>query len=100
MRFLTICETPVSNKLALELAEKYDLPGISGSDSHVVDYIGSAYTEFSEFDITCNNDLIAAIKGGHITAAIGVEREETKKAKFKVALDFPAGLQGIQSRPR
>ncbi|MGI6767215.1 MAG: CehA/McbA family metallohydrolase [Lentihominibacter sp.] len=77
------CETPVSNKLALELAEKYGLPGISGSDSHVADYIGSAYTEFSEFDITCNNDLIAAIKGGHITAAIGVEREETKKARVK-----------------
>lgn len=70
------CETPMSNVLASQLADKYNKPGIGGSDSHKADYVGMAYTEFN-CDITCNNDLIAAIKDNMIADAGGTERKAT-----------------------
>lgn len=76
------CETSESNKKAKALAEKHDLPALSGSDSHVTDYIGMACTEI-QARITCNNDLIKAIKERAEITAFGVERGETKKAKRK-----------------
>ena len=76
------CESPLSNKLARELADKYGLPGFAGSDSHVADYIGTSATEF-DCDITCNREFIDAVKSGRITDAGGSEREETKKGRAK-----------------
>ncbi len=90
------CESPLSNELAKALADKYGLPGFAGSDSHVTEYIGMASTNF-DAEITCNNDLIAAVQqyntssgtstnNTHVAPLItttGAEREETKKAKRK-----------------
>lgn len=76
------CEFPDSNRLAGELARKYDLPAFAGSDSHVTDYIGMACTEIKA-NIRCNNDLIHAIKKGTVIEASGTERGITKKAKRK-----------------
>ena len=76
------CELPSSNEMAVHLAEKYRLPGIGGSDAHSPRYIGMAYTEIHHH-ITCNNDLIRAIKYHATTEAGGVERQPTKKAKYK-----------------
>lgn len=76
------CETPESNKLAAELANKYYLSGFAGTDAHVTDYIGMACTEI-QANIHCNNDMIRAIKLGAYTTAYGTEREITKKAKRK-----------------
>lgn len=98
------CEAPLSNELAKALADKYGLPGFAGSDSHVTEYIGMAATIINTVNgtdicngltaqITCNNDLIAAVQqynatsaDTHVTpfiTATGIEREETKKAKRK-----------------
>lgn len=76
------CESPDSNNLAKELADRYALPTFAGSDSHVYDYIGMACTEI-DADIKCNNDLIHAVKYGSPIYATGIERGITKKAKRK-----------------
>lgn len=76
------CEFPESNRKAALLAQLYEKPTFAGSDSHVTDYIGMACTEI-EGTITCNNDLIAAVKEGVLTTAVGTERAITKKAKRK-----------------
>ena len=78
------CESSNANMLAVELAKKYGKPCIGGSDSHEERYIGMAYTEFEE-RITCNNDLINAIRQGRVADFGGQVREQTAKAKHKEA---------------
>ena len=55
------CESPERNQAAKELAMEYYLPGFGGSDSHKENCVGTAYTEFAD-PITCESDLIAAVK--------------------------------------
>lgn len=76
------CESPESNRLARGLAKRYRLPGIAGSDSHVTDYIGMAFTDIHH-TIHCNEDLIHAIKLHATIEAGGRHRTMTKKAKYK-----------------
>lgn len=76
------CESPLSNKLAGEMAKKYDLPTFAGSDAHEEKYVGMASTDFEE-KITCNNDLIRAVKAKSPVYAYGTERESTLKSKSK-----------------
>lgn len=80
------CESPSSNRKAALLAEKYGLPGTSGSDSHVTDYVGMACT-IIDGEIRCNNDMIRAVKAAatapETVSAIGIERQETKKGRRK-----------------
>jgi len=76
------CESELSNKLAGELAAKYDLPAFGGSDAHEEKYVGMSATEI-DAEITCNNDLIRAIKKGCMTTAYGTVREATNKSKAK-----------------
>ena len=76
------CESPESNKKAKLLADEYCLPTFAGSDSHVPEYIGMAFTEI-DGDIRGNNDLIAAVRSGVNIQAGGIERTVTKKAKRK-----------------
>lgn len=76
------CESPLSNVLAHKMAGKYGLVGLGGTDSHVEKYVGMGYTEI-DANITCNNDLIEAIKGKRIVDAGGIERKSTFKSKMK-----------------
>lgn len=76
------CEQPLSNRLAAELARKYELPGIGGSDAHSFRYIGMAHTEIG-YHISCNNDLIHALRLPVAVTAGGTERTPTKKGKAK-----------------
>ncbi len=76
------CELPESNRLASHLALRYRLPGIGGSDSHVTDYIGMAWTEI-DHPILCNNDMIHALKFHDTVSAGGRERKMTLKGKYK-----------------
>ena len=76
------CEFVSSNRLAKDLADRFDMPSFAGSDAHVPEYIGMACTEI-DAQIHCNNDLIAAVKFGADIKAFGTEREITKKAKRK-----------------
>ncbi len=62
------CERPEDNERAVELAEKYNLSMFGGSDSHKIECIGTAYTEFEE-PVTCESDVIAQVIKG---SAIGV----------------------------
>lgn len=76
------CESARSNELALQLAERYHLPTFAGSDAHEERYVGMAETVLHD-TITCNNDLIHAVKAGHPVYAGGTVREVTVKAKRK-----------------
>lgn len=61
METFNACETLQSNRQAAALAAQYGLPGFGGSDAHKPDCAGLAYTEF-ETPITCESDLIAAVR--------------------------------------
>lgn len=76
------CEQPLSNRLGAELANAYQLPGIGGSDCHVTDYIGMAWTEI-DYPVHCNKDLIDAIRARAPISAGGEEREDTPKSRAK-----------------
>ena len=78
------CEKPESNRLAQLLAEKLGKPCTGGSDAHNEAYVGMAYT-FIDREITCNDDLIAAIREGQLAGCGGQERERTRKAEMKDA---------------
>lgn len=76
------CESHQSNYLARELALKYDLPGVAGTDAHKEEYIGMACTQI-DAEIRCNNDFINAVIEGAAFHASGTEREETASGKAK-----------------
>lgn len=76
------CELPESNQLATYLAKQYRLPGIGGSDAHTAKYIGMAYTEIHQ-RITCNNDMIHALKFHATTEAGGTERIQPRRGRYK-----------------
>lgn len=86
------CETAKSNKQARKLAEEYGLPTFAGSDAHEERYVGMAATTFSDV-ITCNNDLIHAVKANRPIKASGKVREMTFKAKSK---DHWIGVLGFK----
>lgn len=92
------CESSQANFLAQELAKKYGKPCFGGSDSHEERYVGMAYTEI-QGEITCNNDLIKAVKEGRVTGCGGQERQQTAKSKHKEAfysvLGFKAYNRGL-----
>ena len=75
------CETEESNENARKLAEKYKKIGTGGSDAHRIDCVGKGYTEFSE-KITCETELIAAIRNGKIINATGELYKRTTKDKI------------------
>lgn len=78
------CESVQSNRIAQLMAARYGKPCTGGSDSHVEQYVGMAFTEI-DADIRCNDDMIDAIKEHRIVAYGGTVREFTKKAKHKNA---------------
>lgn len=76
------CESVRSNELSQQMAEKYNLPAFAGSDAHEEQYAGMAETVFQDA-ITCNNDLIRAVKTHRPIHAAGTVRETTVKSKRK-----------------
>ncbi|MEE0741738.1 MAG: PHP domain-containing protein [Emergencia sp.] len=74
------CETVQANSVARQLADKYNLPCIGGSDSHKEEYVGTGYTIFDR-PITTTCDLIQCIKDDGIAAFGGTERKYLRKHK-------------------
>lgn len=66
------CEPVLSNKAARELAERFDKPGIGGSDSHREESTGFGYT-LIEAEIKNETDLIRALRAD-VTVTSGGER--------------------------
>lgn len=60
--------TTGGNEAALELAVRYGLPGIGGSDAHHVFQVGRCYTLFED-DISTDEDLVAALRSGRFRGA-------------------------------
>jgi predicted metal-dependent phosphoesterase TrpH len=55
--------TPGGNQAAQELARRYNLPGIGGSDAHYEFQVGRCYTEFED-EILTDEELVAALRSG------------------------------------
>ena len=103
------CESFMANKKAAMLAEKCNVPGFGGSDSHRMDCIGTAYTELPD-DVRAESDLIRLVKeknmeqicpGGIIYT--GTTREKMGRAKAILPLSFwvynkAAGLTRVMQR--
>lgn len=49
------------NVIAMQTAKKHNIPGIGGSDAHVTEQVGSAFTEIEAETV---NDIIKAIRKG------------------------------------
>lgn len=49
------CSLPQTNLKTLTIAKKYNLGGTGGSDSHIPEYVGNAYTTFNTEDLTIDN---------------------------------------------
>jgi predicted metal-dependent phosphoesterase TrpH len=64
--------TPGGNQAAQELARRYDLPGIGGSDAHYEFQIGRCFTEFND-DISTDEELVAALRSGEYHGACSQE---------------------------
>lgn len=79
------CERKHANEAAEIMAQKYRKPCVAGSDAHRAEYVGTAYTIF-DMPIKNNNDLIKAIKEGHIADFGGTERKFLRKHKRRDSL--------------
>lgn len=75
------CESPESNHLAAELAAAYGLPGFGGSDAHKTECAGLAYAEI-DADITCESELIHAVKAGAAVKSGGAYYHGTTKERI------------------
>lgn len=62
--FNSRCMKKDANKLAMELAKQYNLPGTAGSDAHVAFEIGNGYVDLNEFSNA--EELKRSIKFGSI----------------------------------
>lgn len=76
------CESPASNYLAQKLAEFWSKPCTGGSDSHSEECIGKGYTDFA-VNITCNNDLIDAVRQHQIIGVGGTARSDSLRSRIK-----------------
>lgn len=77
------CEDRISNESAQKIAKAYGKTMFGGSDSHKLDNVGLAYTEFPEgVNITSEDDLIRYIKEGGTTTAGGSRYYGTVKVKL------------------
>lgn len=81
METFNACEAPESNQRAEAIAYLWKLPGFGGSDSHKADCVGMAYTEI-DAEITCESDLIAAVKAKAAIRSGGSYYEKTTKARI------------------
>ena len=88
------CESIQSNQIAQLMASRYGKPCTGGSDAHVEEYVGMAFTEF-DADIRSNDDMIDAIREHRIVSYGGTVREFTKKAKRKKRFLCGVGIQSI-----
>ncbi len=75
------CETPESNRAALELAKTYGKPGTGGSDSHRESCAGFGYTMI-DAAIKNETDLIHAIRSEVAITAGGKRYLHTTKQKI------------------
>ena len=76
------CDNHTSNYLSQKMAEFLNKPCTGGSDSHSEDCVGSAFTDFSA-EITCNNDLIEAIRNRKITEIGGIAKSDSLRSRIK-----------------
>ena len=75
------CEDADSNMRAMQLASRYHLPCIGGSDSHKAACVGFGYTILQEY-ITNETELIHYIKAGKTTIIGGRHYDHTTKDKL------------------
>lgn len=83
MEGFNACEETEDNEAAQKIAKEYNKTMFAGSDSHKLDCVGKAYTDF-DGKIKTENDLIAYIKSGKKTTIGGERFYGTTKDKLGV----------------
>ncbi len=81
------CITEEANERAAEIAEEYGLPCFAGSDSHKLDNIGLAYTDFDQ-PILSEDDLIEYIKTSPSISCGGEHYSGTSRDHLGIFYDF------------
>lgn len=66
------------NERAAFLARHFGKPQLGGSDAHRLQAAGAAYTDFL-VSVHCNNDAIAAIRAGRVSAGCSASRAEAHR---------------------
>lgn len=79
------CAKPFSNVQSRILAILHKKVMTAGSDSHKIEVVGTAFTEI-DYPITCNDDLIKAIKS-HARTRITEEIYETMHAHVNIIIE-------------
>lgn len=77
------CEETEDNNKAMEIAQRYRKAVFGGSDSHKIECVGKAYTDF-DGPIRTENDLIRYIKCGKKTTVGGERFYGTTKDKLGI----------------
>ncbi len=91
------CVTAEANEKAAALAAEHHLPGTAGSDSHKIDCLGLAYTDFDQ-PIHNETELIDYIKGSpHITCG-GSHYDGSTRDHLGVFYDFLLWLFYLYNR--
>ncbi len=91
------CVTEEANQKAVEIAEQYGLPQTAGSDSHKLDNIGLAYTDFDR-PIRSEDDLIDYIKTSPAISCGGVHYPGTSRDHLGVIYDLLLRLWNLYNR--
>lgn len=78
------CSVPQSNLKVAKVAKKYNLGGTGGSDSHIPEYVGCAYTVFDTMDLSID-DIVDKINkkktwGGGSTLPISYRKDRMIKS--------------------
>lgn len=88
-------EKKEENDKALDLARKYSLPTIGGSDSHYIEHCGTGYIEVEEI-IKTNNELIKYIKDNrniYVNGELYVNQDREKYDKYGKLIYYLSHLQ-------
>ncbi len=91
------CITEEANEDAVKLANKYHLPCTGGSDSHKLDNIGLAYTEFDE-TIHDETELIEYLKVSPEISCGGSHYPGTNRDHLGIIYDFLLRLFYLYNR--
>lgn len=97
MEIYNSCITPEENRRAARLAQQCGLPGTAGSDTHKIDCVGLAYTDFDQ-PIRTESDLIRCLKAAPALSCGGSHYPGSNRDHMGAAYDFMLRLFYLYNR--
>lgn len=81
METFNACESQKSNEATVKMANKYQKPGVGGSDAHKRECVGMGYTILPQ-TVTCETELIELIRKKEVPKADGEFYTKTTREKM------------------